>query len=149
MNAHGRNRFTPCNSSFYILQCTDVGEIFMVHCLIVGIGGFIGAVLRYLITLIPMKENTLFPYKTFAVNILGAFAIAVIAILYSKMKKPNAELLLFLKVGICGGFTTFSSFALETFDLLKLGATIQAAVYVILSVVISLLVIYGIQSLLQ
>ncbi|MEL3905206.1 MAG: fluoride efflux transporter CrcB [Treponemataceae bacterium] len=121
----------------------------MVHCLIVGIGGFIGAVLRYLITLIPMKENTLFPYKTFAVNILGAFAIAVIAILYSKMKKPNAELLLFLKVGICGGFTTFSSFALETFDLLKLGATIQAAVYVILSVVISLLVIYGIQSLLQ
>ena len=82
---------------------------------------FIGAVCRYLIGLIPVNENLAFPVKTFAINILGSFIIGLIAGLALKNNALNPRLVLFLKVGICGGFTTFSSFALETGDLIRAG----------------------------
>ena len=51
----------------------------MIECIVVGAGGFIGAVCRYLMGLIPVNENLAFPIKTFAVNILGSFIIGMIA----------------------------------------------------------------------
>lgn len=106
----------------------------MLNCLAVALGGALGSVLRYLIGLIPVKEQFLFPIKTFVINILGCFVIGLIAALSLKSNNLNPRLVLFLKVGICGGFTTFSTFALESTTLLKNGHPGIAAVYMILSI---------------
>lgn len=107
----------------------------MIECLLVGLGGFLGSVLRYLIGLMYVNTDSGFPLKTFIINILGAFiigALSSIAIKYS----VNSKAILFLKVGLCGGFTTFSTFALETQELLKNDRVGVAIIYVTLSVVI-------------
>ncbi len=106
----------------------------MIDCLAVGAGGFLGAMLRYLIGLVPLETGSGFPYKTFAINIAGALMIGLVAGMASKNSGLNPRMVLFLKVGICGGFTTFSSLALETRDLLGTGAAPAALLYVILSV---------------
>lgn len=113
----------------------------MLNCLAVGLGGFIGAVLRYLISLIPVKNPVSFPVNTFIINIVGAFAIGCIAFAMSKNQSIDSRLLLFLKVGICGGFTTFSTFALETTELIKGGSVLTAFIYVALSIVLGVLAI--------
>lgn len=107
----------------------------MINCLVVGAGGFVGAVLRYLIGLIPVKESFIFPIKTFAINLVGCFAIGLIAaVSLSKIPGLDPRVVLFLKVGLCGGFTTFSSFALETTDLFHGGHVAVAVIYVVLSI---------------
>lgn len=121
----------------------------MLNCLFVGLGGFIGAVARYLISLIPIKNPESFPINTFLINIAGAFAIGCIAYAASKNENIDTKLLLFLKVGICGGFTTFSTFSLETVELIKGGSVATAIIYVIASVVLSVLVIIIPQSILN
>ncbi len=108
----------------------------MIECIVVGMGGFVGAALRYLIGLIPIKEGIVFPIKTFFINIIGCFLIGIIAALAVRNTSWNPKMILFLKVGICGGFTTFSSYALETGDLIKLGNTGIAFAYIVLSVVL-------------
>lgn len=107
----------------------------MIECIVVGMGGFIGAVCRYLIGLITVKESFVFPIKTFIINILGAFIIGIVAALALKNDALSPRVVLFLKVGICGGFTTFSSFALETGDLIKNGNIYVAGLYTVLSVI--------------
>lgn len=119
----------------------------MLECLIVGAGGFIGAVCRYLIGLIPLKEGTVFPFKTFAINILGCFIIGIIAALAAKSNTLSPRIVLFLKVGICGGFTTFSSFALESSDLIKSGNTLIALLYIILSIALGVIAVFAVQKL--
>lgn len=114
----------------------------MVECMIVGVGGFIGAVCRYLIGLIPLEQGSVFPVKTFAINVLGSFVIGVIAALAAKDSWLDPQIVLFLKVGICGGFTTFSSFALETADMLKSGSEATAVLYVSLSMVIGVAAVF-------
>ena len=111
--------------------------------LAVGAGGFIGAVLRYLIGKISISENTVFPIKTFAINVIGCLAIGLITVLVAKNTNIDQRWILFLKVGLCGGFTTFSTFALETTDLLKGGHTGVAFLYAILSMVVGCAVIFG------
>ena len=80
----------------------------MLNCLAVALGGAIGSVLRYLIGLIPVKEQFLFPIKTFAINVIGCFVIGLVTALTLKSNNLNPKLVLFMKVGICGGFTTFN-----------------------------------------
>ncbi len=118
----------------------------MLNCIIVGIGGFIGAVVRYLIGLIPVNPQNGFPIKTLLINIAGAFLIGMV-VAFGAKKEWNPQLILFLKVGICGGFTTFSSFALETNQLLEQGAGGSAALYVVLSVAGALAAVYVAQIL--
>ena len=113
----------------------------MLNCLAVGLGGFIGAVIRYLMGLIPIKNPASFPVNTFIINIAGAFAIGCIAYAMSKNQNIDSRLILFLKVGICGGFTTFSTFSLETAELIKSGSILTAVIYVVLSVVIGALAV--------
>ena len=69
----------------------------MINCVVVGIGGAIGSILRYLISLIPIKESFLFPIKTFAVNIIGCFLIGCVVAFVSKNSTLNPKLVLFLK----------------------------------------------------
>ena len=113
----------------------------------VGAGGFIGAVLRYLIGKILVSENTVFPIKTFVINVIGCLAIGLITVLASKNSNIDQRWILFLQVGLCGGFTTFSTFALETTDLIKGGHAEVAFLYAILSMVIGCAVIFGAEML--
>lgn len=113
----------------------------MLNCLTVGLGGFVGAVCRYLLGLIPLRNAHGFPVMTLLINVLGAFAIGCIVGLAAKNTDLDPRVVLFLKTGICGGFTTFSTFALETTDLLGAGETFAAAAYVVLSVVLGVLAV--------
>lgn len=116
-------------------------------CLMVGLGGFVGSVGRYLISKIPCGTVSGFPVATFAVNIIGAFAIGCIAA--AAGKNLDARLLLFLKVGICGGFTTFSTFSLETWQLVESGAWVTALVYVTASTLLGVPAVFSAQYILS
>jgi CrcB protein len=108
----------------------------MLNCLVVALGGGIGACLRYLIGIIPLKEPYAFPVKTLVINLTGCFVIGLIAALAVKNNSLSSKTVLFIKTGLCGGFTTFSTFALETETLIKTGHIGLAIVYVALSVVV-------------
>ena len=108
----------------------------MSNFLFVALGGGVGAVLRYLITLANIREPYQFPVKTFIVNILGCLVIGFVTGLAAKNVDMNPRLVLFLKTGICGGFTTFSTFALETDTLLKTGNSTIAFLYILGSVLL-------------
>ena len=113
----------------------------------VGAGGFVGAVLRYLIGLMPVSETLIFPIKTFAINVIGCLVIGMIAVALMRNTNLNPQMVLFLKVGLCGGFTTFSTFALETTDLMKAGHMGIAFAYVVLSVLVGISVIFIVEYL--
>ena len=114
----------------------------MLNCLAVGVGGFVGAVCRYLMGLIPLRNPQGFPVITLFVNVLGAFLIGCIVSAAAKNGKLDPRMILLLKTGICGGFTTFSTFALETSDLIGSGKPAVAFAYVLLSVVLGLAAVY-------
>ncbi len=106
----------------------------MINCLIVGLGGALGAVARYVIGLLPVQTESGFPVKTLLINIVGGILIGIIAALASE-NAVNPRLVIFIKVGVCGGFTTFSSFALETEQLLGRGQLVTAVLYAFASVI--------------
>jgi CrcB protein len=88
--------------------------------LIVGTGGFIGSVMRYLVQVWVEKGLTsTFPLGTLIANIAGSFIIGMVFALAEKGNLMSAEWRIFLTVGICGGFTTFSAFAYNNFTMLK------------------------------
>ncbi|KJF43769.1 fluoride efflux transporter CrcB [Draconibacterium sediminis] len=88
--------------------------------LLVGTGGFIGSVLRYLVQIFVEKGmSTTFPWGTFVANMAGSFIIGIVFALAQKGNLLNAEWRMFLAVGFCGGFTTFSSFAYNNLTMLK------------------------------
>lgn len=103
--------------------------------LFVALGGAFGASTRYLLTNVPLLVGLEFPVGTFLVNILGSFAIGVIAGVATRSRLLSHNATLFLKVGICGGFTTFSTFSLEIFELFSQQKYITASVYMLISVV--------------
>ena len=105
----------------------------MLNCLTVALGGGIGACLRYLIGLIPLKEPFTFPVKTLVINLLGCFVIGLIAALAVKNSSLSPKTVLFIKTGLCGGFTTFSTFSLEAFNLFDNKQYAAGGMYVILS----------------
>ncbi len=113
----------------------------MINCFWVGLGGFIGSVLRYLLGLIHLSEKTQFPIMTMLINIAGALAIGVIVGLAEKFSGLSPQVVLFLKVGVCGGFTTFSTFALETSQLFGTGKTMLGFAYIVLSVVLCVIAV--------
>lgn len=117
----------------------------MLNIFAVGAGGFVGSVCRYLLSLIPVSEMSVFPVKTFMINITGCILIGILAVTASKGVEMSPQMMLFLKVGLCGGFTTFSTFALETADLMKAGHMGTAFVYVALSVLVGVAVIFFVE----
>ncbi len=108
----------------------------MIKCLFVGFGGFIGAICRYLIGLTFLSLNAEFPVTTLIINFLGAVIIGLVTEFSSKVFPISPDLLLFLTVGICGGFTTFSTFSLETYNLLEKGKIGLGLVYAVISAVL-------------
>ena len=101
--------------------------------LLVALGGGIGAALRYGISLLPISGE--FPGATLLTNFIGAFVIGLIAVQAGKLSSGGV---LFLKTGVCGGFTTFSTFSLESLTLLEHGRTGLFALYALLSVALCL-----------
>lgn len=116
----------------------------LLACLYVFAGGGIGAVARYTAGIQAAKLwGVNFPYGTLLINILGSFLIGVIASYFTLFSNTaNQDLRLFLIVGILGGFTTFSSFSLETLILMQRGELLLALGYVLLSVFISLAMVF-------
>jgi CrcB protein len=96
-------------------------------------GGFLGTVCRYLLSLIPLSDPSGFPFVTLAINVGGAFVIGILAGLSAKYTGANTDFMAFLRVGVCGGFTTFSTFALEITRLFGSGKPGVGAAYVLLS----------------
>ena len=121
----------------------------MIECIVDGLGGMVGAVCRYLMGLIPLKEGMDFPVKTLAVNIIGAFAIGLIVAFAAKHPNLNPRLVLFLKTGVCGGFTTFSTFALEAGDLMRAGEPAASVLYIVLSLVLGIGAVFAAQSIVK
>ena len=121
----------------------------MLNCVIVGIGGFIGTVCRYLIGLLPFEMESGFPVKTLTINVIGAFLISLIAAIAAENKSFPPQVALMLRVGICGGFTTFSAFAYESADLMKNGQTVAAFAYICISVVLGVAAVFAAQMLVR
>jgi len=110
--------------------------------LLIGAGGFIGAVFRYLLSLlIQAKTNTIFPLATLTANIIGCFFIGIIFGVFDKGQMSH-ELRSFLATGVLGGFTTFSAFSNETFVLLREGHVVYALLYILASVLLGLAATY-------
>lgn len=107
-------------------------------CVIVMLGGALGTFLRYAISVVALPISRDLPWGTILINIAGSFAIGLFGTLtLASGRFPASEnLRLFVMIGICGGFTTFSSFSLQTLDLLRAGAVPRAMLNVALSVVL-------------
>ena len=101
--------------------------------LFVALGGALGAVGRYAISLIPVKTE--FPILTLVTNIIGAVLIGFIAGLASENENASPQAVLFWKTGVCGGFTTFSTFSLEAFTMFESKSYFFGGIYVLLSVI--------------
>ncbi len=109
-------------------------------CLLIAIGGAAGTLARYGIAVAAAPISHGLPWGTIAINIVGSFVIGFFGTLtLSHGRFPASESLrLFVMVGLCGGFTTFSSFSLQTLDLLRAGSLTRATANVLLSVVLCL-----------
>ena len=104
----------------------------------VMIGSALGGVLRYALTRITIPISYGVPWGTILINVLGSFVIGYFGTLTLQSGRYPAQdnLRLFVMVGVCGGFTTFSSFSLQTFDLMRSGAWGRAMANVVVSVVL-------------
>ena len=105
--------------------------------LFVALGGAIGAMGRYGISLIPVKST--FPFLTLVTNLLGAILIGFVVGFATGREDISENTVLFWKTGVCGGFTTFSTFSLEAYGLLENKSYVLAAVYILTSVAFCIL----------
>lgn len=106
---------------------------------IIGIGGFIGTVARYLLQQVIYRYYpATFPFGTLAVNLGGCFLIGVFYAWSEKGDVLSPEWRMFLTTGFCGGFTTFSTFSYESVNLIQDRAFIYLSLFTISSVVIGI-----------
>lgn len=112
----------------------------MTKSLLVGCGGFLGSIARYLAggAVQRLAEGSVIPYGTLFVNATGCLAIGFLSALSEARGVLSPEARVFLLIGILGGYTTFSSFGHETFQLLRGGEMLAAVANVLLQVVIGL-----------
>ena len=109
--------------------------------LYIGAGGFIGSVLRYLISQLMKQTDGSFPWGTLTVNLLGCLLIGILGGLISRNGNISHNLVLFMTVGLCGGFTTFSTFSKEALLLLQNGCYLSFIGYIATSVILGVLAV--------
>ncbi len=118
--------------------------------LVVFIGAGLGGMLRHAIGLLSLRWlGPGFPYGTLFINIAGSAAMGLVVGLLALHNLPNQNLRLFLATGILGGFTTFSTFSLDSIALWQRGQMLAAAVYVVSSVAVSFLALWGAMAFLR
>jgi CrcB protein len=114
--------------------------------LAVAVGGAMGSLARFwLAAAMTALTGPRFPWGTLLINVLGSFIIGLVAAVTMAPERVgmHPDVRIFLMVGICGGFTTFSAFSLQTLELLQSGAVWQAAGYIVGSVVFCLTAVWG------
>ncbi len=109
--------------------------------LLVGLGGSIGAMLRYFFSSI--IKHTTFPYNTLLINIAGSLLIGIVFGLSEKSNGISEQVKLFVVTGICGGFTTFSAFSVENMQMIKDGNYVTAGMYIFFSVLLSIIAVFA------
>ncbi len=109
--------------------------------LLVFLGGGIGSGLRYLLSKTLNPYTTNFFIGTFGVNILGCLIIGIILGLSAKSTALSNNTVLFITIGFCGGFTTFSSFALENYGMLREGQITSFLLYTLSSIIVGILAV--------
>ena len=112
----------------------------MTKTLLVGFGGFLGSIARYLAggAVHRLVEGSVLPYGTLFVNATGCLAIGFLSALSEARGVLSPETRVFLLIGVLGGYTTFSSFGYETFQLLRGGEMLPALANVLIQVVVGL-----------
>lgn len=111
---------------------------------LVGIGGFVGSVLRYLVSLaFAGWLGSPFPFATFAVNIMGCFLMGLLYGVSERAGVLGPEMRALLMAGLCGGFTTFSAFSVESVALLESRHFFELAAYIGLSVILGVAATYA------
>lgn len=112
--------------------------------LLVGLGGMLGTILRYLLAYgagLLLHHNN--HWATWGINVLGSLCIGYLLGLADRIDSPlSPELRLLLATGVCGGFTTFSTFSAEALSLLQAGTYLEASAYILLSVLLALAATY-------
>jgi len=110
--------------------------------LLIGIGGAVGSIFRYLTHWITTKYfQSSFPITTLLVNVFGSLLIGLFIGYISKYFPENHPLKFLLIVGFCGGFTTFSSFAVENYNLFQNDQPITAYLYIITSIILTIIAV--------
>jgi CrcB protein len=115
----------------------------MLNILYIGLGGFIGAVSRYLLSRYINNLLPAFPFGTLAVNILGSFVLGFIIYSVSLGRNVSPEMRDFIIIGILGGFTTMSAFAYESFRLMELSQMMLFALNIALNVILCIAAVYA------
>lgn len=109
--------------------------------LVVGLGSFIGGAGRYLISVAMKGVGGSFPWATMVVNLLGCFLIGLFSGCLNKNAADGGTIMLFLIYGICGGFTTFSTFSRESLIMLQGGNYLGVMCYIGVSVVVGIFLV--------
>lgn len=119
--------------------CMDLARI-----MLVGAGGFIGSIARYVtVRLVDSRLNQVFPWGTFTVNVVGCFLIGLAVGVTGRYGAAGDHWRIFLGAGFCGGFTTFSAFALENHNLMIDRLVGVGMLYIIASVVLGILAVFA------
>lgn len=109
----------------------------------IGSGGAVGAVARYEIALAAPVSPTRFPWSTWAINVSGSFVLGVVATLVLERWPPTRYVRPFVGIGICGGYTTWSTFMTETVLLVRDHRPVLAAAYMVASMTAGLAATYA------
>ena len=127
------------STSTIVFEGTIIGS-FITQILAVGAGGALGCIARFLTTSLMVKvAGPAFPFGTLLVNVLGSFAMGIFIELALENESVGHHVRLLVAVGALGGFTTFSAFSLEVVALFERGEIVLTAVYILSSVVLSIL----------
>ncbi len=111
--------------------------------LLIGTGGFVGSVARYLVSQLNLYFHFLdIPIGTLTVNVVGSFLIGFLTGISDKSTILSADLRLLLMVGLCGGFTTFSTFSNENLMLMHTGQFLSILIYTGLSIILGFAAVY-------
>lgn len=111
--------------------------------ILVGLGGSAGSILRYLTSVFVNKYfHSAFPFATFTINLLGCLLIGYLLGTFDKQQVVSSDLKLLFIAGFCGGYTTFSTFAAENYQLMQSGNSLTAFLYIAVSVVICILAVW-------